>query len=45
MKYLDYHNAQADLFAQRYYAMDYDALTPFMQAIIDDQIASIYLQD
>ena len=39
MNYIDYHNAQADLFAQRYYGLTYDALTPFMQMIIDDQVA------
>ena len=47
MKYADYHNANADITAQLYYAKSYDELTPFMQAMIDDQIAEDWftLQD
>ena len=45
MKYLEFHNAQADIYAQRYYALNYNELTPFMQNIIDNQIATVYLQD
>lgn len=43
MTYADYHNAQADLFAQRYYALDYDELTPFMQMMVDEELAEAYL--
>ena len=42
MTYYEYHKAQADLFAQRYYALSYNELTPFMQGLIDSQIASTW---
>lgn len=43
MKYFEYHNAQADLHARRYYGFDYAQLTPFMQAIVDDNIAEEWM--
>lgn len=43
MNYVTYHDLQADLFAQRYYALDYDELTHFMQAVVDGQIIDAYL--
>lgn len=42
MTYATLHNLEADIFAQRYYGLNYDELTPFMQAIIDGQIADEY---
>ena len=42
MTYEIYHNIQADLHAQRYYALDYAELTPFMQIVVDNQIADEY---
>jgi hypothetical protein len=42
MSYIDYHNAQADLFAQRYYALDYDECTLFMQLIVDQHILNAF---
>ena len=43
MTYTSYHDLQADLFAQRYYGLDYDELTPFMQMMIDEFIGDDYL--
>jgi len=43
MTYATYHDLQADLFAQRYYALDYAELTLFMQLMVDEQLADAYL--
>lgn len=43
MNYIEYHNAQADVFALRYYSLKYDALTAFMQMVIDDQITTEWM--
>jgi hypothetical protein len=43
MTYATYHDLQADLFAQRYYALDYAELTPHMQMMVDEQLADAYL--
>lgn len=43
MTYASYHDLQADLFAQRYYALDYAELTPFMQLVVDEKLADAYL--
>lgn len=45
MTYTDYHNAQADLFAQRYYGLTYAECTVFMQLIVDEQIAEEWEED
>ena len=42
MTYAHYHDLQADLFAQRYYGLDYDELTPFMQLVVDEKIADAF---
>lgn len=39
MKYFDYHNANADLYAQLKYGVNYDELSHMGQMEIDDQIA------
>jgi len=43
MTYATYHDLQSDLFAQRYYALDYAELTSFMQMMVDEQLADAYL--
>lgn len=45
MKYLHYHNTNADIYAQRYYALNYNELTAFQQDIVDNEIATVYLQN
>jgi hypothetical protein len=43
MTYASYHDLEANLFAQRYYALDYAELTPFMQLMVDEKLADAYL--
>ncbi len=43
MTYANYHDLHADLFAQRYYALDYAELTLFMQRVVDEQLTDAYL--
>jgi hypothetical protein len=42
MTYDAFHNAQADLFAQRYYGLTYAECTTFMQLIVDEQIVDAW---
>ena len=45
MKYLHYYNTNANKYAQRYFTVNYDELTPFQQDLIDNALANDYLRD
>ena len=45
MKFLLYYNTNADIYAQRYFTLNYNELTSFQQDLIDNAIANDYLQD
>jgi hypothetical protein len=45
MKYLHYHNTNANKYAQHYFTLNYNELTSFQQDLIDNALANDYLQN